>query len=274
MKNPLLPLLIWASILVPSATSAQNFPKSREEIAQTLSFNHQEFEQQEQERREKHIQSLIDKIQEPIILGDRTKPEVSITIDDGYGKASIEYMLNLFEKNNVKATLFIIWTNLKQYPELWKRAVAQWHEICNHTQHHNKYFKTPNEAKRFEEELLWWEKTAKEVLWEEYFEKMKKEFPFFRFPWMYGIRVKAYLDILKKYGYIPIWRSHTKNPEDGIANNGDIYLWHFNDGDTLKVRKNLELILRSEKQPRTVSDIISSPEYDEPIGWHNRYKKK
>ena len=153
-------------------------------------------------------------------------------------------------------------------------GVEHWHEICNHTAHHDKYFKTWVEAERFESELLWWERDVKAVLWEEYLVRMKRDFPFFRFPWMHWIRVKAYLDILKDHGYIPIWWNYTTNPTDGIVNNGDIYLWHFNNRDTANVRKNLELILESDKQPKTVSDIITSEGYDEPIWWHNIYKKK
>ena len=261
-------------MLIPSTASAQNIQKSKEEITQTLSFDEDSLSMEEQQRRQAHIQSLIPEITEPIILWDLRQPKTSITIDDGYGKESIEYVLNLFEKQWVKATFFVIWTNLRQYPDLWKRAVENWHEICNHTAHHDKYFKTWNEAERFERELLWWEETVKSVLWEEYFLRMKRDFPFFRFPWMYWIKVKAYLDILKNHGYIPIWWSHTKNPVDGRVNNGDIYLWHFNNRDTANVRKNLELILQNKKQPRTVSDIITSEEYTEPIWWNNMYKKK
>jgi hypothetical protein len=49
------------------------------------------------------------------------------------------------------------------------------------------------------------------------------------------------------------------------VNNGDIYLWHFNNRDTANVRKNLEMILSSEKQPKTISDVITSNGYTEPI---------
>jgi hypothetical protein len=121
---------------------------------------------------------------------------------------------------------------------------------------------------------LWWEKTVKEVLWENYLIKMKKNHPFFRFPWMHWIREKAYLDILKKHGYIPIWRRHTENPKDWVVNNWDIFLRHFKNQDTLNIKKNLELILKNGKQAKTVSDIIMSEEYTEPIWWHNVYKKR
>ena len=274
MKKTLLPLLVGASMIIPTTSSAQNIWKSREEINQTLSLDKDSLKKQEQKRRQAHIQSLVSQIQEPIVLWDLRIPEASITIDDGYGKESIEYILNLFEKKWVNATFFVIWDCIKKYPDLRKRAIDHWHEICNHTAHHDKYFKTWNEPQRFESELLWWENDVRSVLWEDYLARMKRDFPFFRFPWMYWIRVKAYLDILKKHGYIPIWRSHVKNPVEGKVNNGDIYLWHFNNRDTANVRKNLEMILSSEKQPKTISDVITSNGYTEPIWWNNVYKKK
>lgn len=224
--------------------------------------------------RQKRLKDMVSQIQEPIILWDLNQPNVAITIDDWYWVESIEYMLNLFEKNNVKATFFVIWDCIKLYPALWKRAIDQWHEICNHTATHSKYFKTWDEPERFERELLWWEKIVKQILWEDYLIKMKSNYPFFRFPWMHWIRVKAYLDILKKYGYIPIWWRYTENPKNELVNNGDIFLWHFKDQDTINVRKSLELILKNGKQAKTVSEIILSDDYQEPIWWHNVYKKK
>ena len=274
MKKSLLPLLVGASMLVPSTSSAQYVQRSKEKIAQTLSLDENLIEKSEQEFRRECIQRLIPQIKEPIILWDLTQPNVAITIDDGYWVESIKYMLDLFEKYKVKATFFVIWECLKMHPELWRKAAQQWHEICNHTAHHDKYFKTWNESERFEKELLWWEDAVKMVLWENYLIKMKKNFPFFRFPWMHWIRVKAYLDILKKHWYIPIWWWHTKNPENQTVNNGDIFLWHFKNQDTTNVRKSLEMALQDGKQPRTVSDIITSDSYSEPIWWHNVYKEK
>lgn len=274
MKKTLLPLLIGASMIISTPASAQSIQRSKEKITETLSLDEDSLQQQEQERRQAHIQSLIPQIKEPIVLWDLRQPNASITIDDGYGKESIEYILNLFEKKNVRATFFVIGDCLKKYPDLWKRAVEHWHEICNHTAHHDKYFKTWNEPQRFESELVWWENVVKSVLWEDYLARMKRDFPFFRFPWMYWIKVKAYLDILKNHGYIPIGWSHTKNPVGDKVDNGDIYLWHFNNRDTANVRKNLELILSCDKEPKTVSDMITSDGYTEPIWWNNAYKKK
>ena len=271
MKKTILAATI--AMLAPTNTDVSEpyngFGETKQEIVQALFTDDNELNPEELQR-QLNIQTLIYQIREPIILWDLTKPNVAITIDDGYWVKSIEYMLDLFEKYNVKATFFVIWECLKLHPKLWKRAAQQGHEICNHTAHHDKYFKTWNEPERFEREVLQREDAVKMVLWEDYFVKMKKNFPFFRFPWMYWIREKAYLDILKKHGYIPIWWRYTENPKDGVVNNGDIFLWHFKDQDTINVRKSLELILKNEKQAKTIWEILDKT----PTDWTNYAKKR
>lgn len=239
-----------------------------QELSEILDINSYGLDQEEQER-QSQIQNLISQIKEPIILWDLTQPNVSITIDDGYWVESIEYMLDLFEKYDVKATFFVIWECLKLHPKLWRRAAQNGHEICNHTATHSKYFKTWDEVERFEKEVLWWEDAVKMVLWEAYFIKMKRNFPFFRFPWMHWIRVKAYEDILKKHGYIPIGWRYTANPKDGVVNNWEIFLWHFKNQDTLNVRKSLDLIKQSNKIAGPVSKSIFTKTYKKPIDWGN-----
>lgn len=68
MKKTLLPLLVGASMIIPTTSSAQNIWKSREEINQTLSLDKDLLKKQEQKRRQAHIQSLVSQIQEPIVL--------------------------------------------------------------------------------------------------------------------------------------------------------------------------------------------------------------
>ena len=55
------------------------------------------------------------------------------------------------------------------------------------------------------------------------------------------------------------------NNQMGVVNNGDLFLRHFNNKDTTNVRKSLELILQNDKQPKTVSEAITSETYEEPI---------
>jgi hypothetical protein len=68
MKKTLLPLLIGASMIISTPASAQSIQRSKEKITETLSFDEDSLQQQEQERRQAHIQSLIPQIKEPIVL--------------------------------------------------------------------------------------------------------------------------------------------------------------------------------------------------------------
>ena len=110
-----------------------------------------------------------------------------------------------------------------EYTELFK-----WHGISEssrieHAKQREKYVKTllPDEYDRIREEnpdaprkvntatlldaeIHMWEIQVKKSLWEEYFDKMKKNFPFFRFPWKIWANRPENIAILKKYGYLSI----------------------------------------------------------------------
>ena len=69
-----------------------------EDKQESISYKNQEHIRQEaQSPNQQRINKLISQIKEPIIIWDINQPNVAITIDDGYGKESIEYILNIFE---------------------------------------------------------------------------------------------------------------------------------------------------------------------------------
>ena len=68
MKKTLLPLLVAANTLIPVNAVAQNFQKSREEIAWSLSLDGNQSKINEKKRRQEHLQRLVSQIKEPIIL--------------------------------------------------------------------------------------------------------------------------------------------------------------------------------------------------------------
>jgi peptidoglycan/xylan/chitin deacetylase (PgdA/CDA1 family) len=61
---------------------------------------------------------------------------IALTIDDGPWHPTTIPMLDLFKKEDVKATFFWVGTAIKEYPEIAKRVVADGHAIGNHTFHH------------------------------------------------------------------------------------------------------------------------------------------
>ncbi len=60
---------------------------------------------------------------------------IALTFDDG-PKPDTDILLDLLKEKNVKATFFVVGKQVKAYPEIAKRLVAEGHEIENHTYNH------------------------------------------------------------------------------------------------------------------------------------------
>ena len=69
-------------------------------------------------------------------LEKRKKPLIALTFDDGPNKEITDIILDELEKNDAKATFFVIGKEAKQNPEILKREIASGHEIANHTWSH------------------------------------------------------------------------------------------------------------------------------------------
>ncbi len=67
---------------------------------------------------------------------DPTQHAVYLTFDDGPIPESTPYILDTLKKFNAKATFFMVGENVMRYPELYKRIVAEGHQVGNHTYNH------------------------------------------------------------------------------------------------------------------------------------------
>ncbi|WGV28655.1 polysaccharide deacetylase family protein [Halotia branconii] len=61
---------------------------------------------------------------------------IALTFDDGPWPESTAQVLNILKENNIKGTFFVVGQNVKNYPDLIKRVIAEGHAIGNHTWHH------------------------------------------------------------------------------------------------------------------------------------------
>ena len=82
-----------------------------------------------------------------------------LTFDDGPSAAVTPLILDVLKQENVKATFFVLGTNIKKNPEILKRAYLEGHYIANHGYSHN-YKKIYSNAKSVLEE---YNKTEKEI---------------------------------------------------------------------------------------------------------------
>ncbi|GHT59322.1 polysaccharide deacetylase [Endomicrobiia bacterium] len=97
--------------------------------------------------------------------GSKDIKKVSLTFDDGPGKAT-KKILEILKENNIKATFFMLGVRVQNDPEGAKAVLASGHEIANHTYTHTNFYayKGENKAIQIEKELLQGEKIIKDVL--------------------------------------------------------------------------------------------------------------
>lgn len=125
--------------------------------------------------------------------GDPATNVVALTYDDGPSRLTPQ-LLALLKKYNVKATFFVLGSNVKKYPSYLKMIKDEGHLIGNHTYSHKNFYrlkKDVNLPSIIEEEIL---KTEAEI------KKITGEKPvFLRYP--YGYNKKTGIDIAHKLGY-------------------------------------------------------------------------
>lgn len=77
-----------------------------------------------------------------------------LTFDDGPHKENTVRVLDILKKRNIKATFFVVGENVRKYPELMQRIVAEGHSIgvhCNHHDYEALYQSVDSYVKDFEE---------------------------------------------------------------------------------------------------------------------------
>jgi len=86
----------------------------------------------------------------PLDFGDQSKAGAcAITFDDGPGPRT-GALLDLLGKSQTKATFFVLGKNVKRYPDLIRRMVAEGHEVENHSWDHPDMRKLDDAARQKE----------------------------------------------------------------------------------------------------------------------------
>jgi peptidoglycan/xylan/chitin deacetylase (PgdA/CDA1 family) len=76
--------------------------------------------------------------------------KVAITFDDGPNPEYTERLLDGLKERNVKATFFLIGSEVKEYPEIVKRMSEEGHLIGNHTYEHVNLCETDTEQVKWQ----------------------------------------------------------------------------------------------------------------------------
>ncbi len=73
-----------------------------------------------------------------LLRGDAHRRRVAITIDDGPCPLITPLILRVLDKQQVKASFFVVGEKVEQYPELLREIVRAGHLVGNHTYHHRR----------------------------------------------------------------------------------------------------------------------------------------
>ncbi|MDR0486415.1 MAG: polysaccharide deacetylase family protein [Elusimicrobiota bacterium] len=189
--------------------------------------------------------------------------KISLTFDDGPGR-STDFVLKLLKEKNVKATFFLLGTQVEKNPKLAKRILEEGHEIGNHTYSHLNFYSysESSRAEVIERELMKSGKILSRVL--------GINPRLVRYP--NGYSKPDALEIAERYGYKVInwsfgedWKRKIKNGQMysqylRAVSNGAILLFH----DTHKNSKSLSFlpklideIKKRKYEIATVSELLS-----------------
>jgi peptidoglycan/xylan/chitin deacetylase (PgdA/CDA1 family) len=64
------------------------------------------------------------------------EPVIAMTFDDGPSPVLTPRLLDILKQRNIKATFFVLGQLVQEHPEIIQRAVAEGHEIANHSWDH------------------------------------------------------------------------------------------------------------------------------------------
>lgn len=209
-----------------------------------------------------------------IYHGNREIDKVAITIDDGLNPDLVEQAIEHLDRYDVQATFFPIGSAVRQAPETWQLAVAQGHELGNHTYSHP--FLSRLGQEKIAEEVDNWQEAVDEALGYNY------STLFFRPPYMDGFTAnqentsKVIKDIIAERGmFTVLWdvelirslggRTATAGgiTEYVLENveGGSILLLHFNPADVEALPAILSGLRERGLEPCSLSEmLLAEPE--------------
>ena len=167
--------------------------------------------------------------------------EIFLTFDDGPIPIVTEWVLDVLDEYDAKATFFCVGDNIAKHPTLFEKVFERGHAIGNHTYNHLKGWKTENEA--YYANIQKWEDTITALGF-----KLNNK-PLFRPP--YGQISYAQSRHLRKYYEIVMWSiitgdfDKTLNKENCLrksvqmSESGSVIVFH----DSLKSEENIRYIL-------------------------------
>ena len=208
-----------------------------------LKENYQEYiEEYEKNKEEEQIQNQVLPIytesskQEMQEIYNTDTKIAYLTFDDGPSEPVTNLILDVLKEQNVKATFFVLGSNVNKYPEIVKRVYTEGHYIANHGYSHN-YDKIYSSANNVLEEYNKTEKAIQNAIGvKEYSSHL------FRFPG--GYSGSSYKTIKKQAGKL-------------LNKNNISYIdWNVLTGDALGANTKEKILKNVKKYSKDKNNIV------------------
>lgn len=171
---------------------------------------------------------------------------VYLTFDDGPNPTYTPLVLNILNKNNIKATFFLIGKEIKKYPALAKEEYNEGNKVANHTYTHEPnviYSNTKNPAPIINE-INETDAQLKNAVGNNYVNRL------FRFPG--GLKYPVLMRAVQNEGYhAEFWTCYTKDSET-VNPSKEYCLRYFN--NTFH-RRSREVVLMHDSSQGTVDSL-------------------
>jgi len=94
-----------------------------------------------------HVPSIISGMFPQLIWNkDRHEKKIYLTFDDGPVPGITDYVLEMLDKRDMKATFFMVGDNIQKNPSLAREVLERGHQVGNHTYHHVNGYRTSEEV--------------------------------------------------------------------------------------------------------------------------------
>jgi len=188
--------------------------------------------------------------------GDPNIKRIAITVDDCMKIGILEEMLDLFSEQEIRVTFFVLGTALRVTDrEIWQRAVADGHEIGNHTFSHAGL--TTIDGPAVISQLRRTENALNSALGFDYHMLVMRP-PYGR------CRENGAATRIKNAGYqhIILWTVDQVNPQKALKaiSNGSICLFHTNTKDLLCLQEIIPILKAEGYEMVTVSELLGITE--------------
>lgn len=200
-----------------------------------------------------------------ITHGDKNKPLIALTFDDGFDPALSQQMIDILKEKRVLATFFLKGNWMAEEPVITQTILNDGHEIGNHSYDHPQFTKLP--TFRIKQEV----QDQESVLVRNH---QYSPQPYFRFP--YGARNPKIMKLINEMGYTSImWDIDTldwANDKETIvqealtkAHNGAIILMHLGKSATTEALPEVIDGLRAKGfELVTISTLIDNDDTISP----------